>query len=346
MSVRGPKLKIFAAVLASICLIAGIYLTFFHSKGFVKTDAVIISLDETESDDDGDTMYLPTVEYTVDGKTYTCVLDVASGSYKIGNTIKVQYDPADPSVVHSAGWFSIYLLGVSAAVLGLIIISSINEKRSQKQINEQQRQSGWTGYQPSVQGEERELYFLTDLGTPKYGHRIEDKNRAIRYEAKMTKFSLSSPYMFDFIDHEHGTVTPHLVGHEEESQWNTLLIDNHYTFELDGTDIWTHLRDNGIRVKSSYTGGDGPLIGSEYHIYRDDREIAYVRSTSQYPHEEDEAEHKVASAIPARGFYRIWTREENLDLLFMTLLAFARSGANDDQGGSYGALLETIRKVK
>ena len=346
MSVRGPKLKIFAAVLASICLIAGIYLTFFHSKGFVKTDAVIISLDETESDDDGDTMYLPTVEYTVDGKTYTGVLDVASGSYKIGNTIKVQYDPADPSVVHSAGGFGIYLLGVSAAVLGFIIISSINEKRSQKQINEQQRQSGWTGYQPSVQGEERELYFLTDLGTPKYGHRIEDKNRAVRYEAKMTKFSLSSPYMFDFIDHEHGTVTPHLVGHEEESQWNTLLIDNHYTFELDGTDIWTHLRDNGIRVKSSYTGGDGPLIGSEYHIYRDDREIAYVRSTSQYPHEEDEAEHKVASAIPARGFYRIWTREENLDLLFMTLLAFARSGANDDQGGSYGALLETIRKVK
>ena len=346
MSVRGPKLKIFAAVLASICLIAGIYLSFFHSKGFVKTDAVIISLDETESDDDGDTMYLPTVEYTVDGKTYTGVLDVASGSYKIGNTIKVQYDPADPSVVHSAGGFGIYLLGVSAAVLGLIIITSINEKRSQKQINEQQRQSGWTGYQPSVQGEERELYFLTDLGTPKYGHRIEDKNRAVRYEAKMTKFSLSSPYMFDFIDHEHGTVTPHLVGHEEESQWNTLLIDNHYTFELDGTDIWTHLRDNGIRVKSSYTGGDGPLIGSEYHIYRDDREIAYVRSTSQYPHEEDEAEHKVAAAIPARGFYRIWTREENLDLLFMTLLAFARSGANDDQGGSYGALLETIRKVK
>ena len=346
MSVRGPKLKIFAAVLASICLIAGIYLTFFHSKGFVKTDAVIIFLDETESDDDGDTMYLPTVEYTVDGKTYTGVLDVASGSYKIGNTIKVQYDPADPSVVHSAGGFGIYLLGAGAVILGFIIFSSIIETRNQKQIREQHRQSGWTGYQPSVQGAERELYFLTDLGTPKYGHRIEDKNRAIRYEAKMTKFSLSSPYMFDFIDHEHGTVTPHLVGHEEESQWNTLLIDNHYTFELDGTDIWTHLRDNGIRVKSSYTGGDGPLIGSEYHIYRDDREIAYVRSTSQYPHEEDEAEHKVAAAIPARGFYRIWTREENLDLLFMTLLAFARSGANDDQGGSYGALLETIRKVK
>ena len=343
MSVRGPKLKVFAAVLAVIALIAGIYLTFFHSQGFVKTDAVIVSLEKTEDDED---MYLPTVEYTVDGKTWTGVLDVAGGSYKVGKTITVQYDPSDPSVVHSSGGFGIYLLGVSAAILGVIIISSIAEKKNQKLVQEQHRQSGWTGYQPSVQGEERELYFLTDLGTPKYGHRIEDNNRAVRYEAKMTKFSLVEPYMFDFIDHEHGTVTPHLVGHEEESRWDTLLIDNHYTFELDGTDIWTHLRVNGIRVTSSYTGGDGPLVGAEYHIYRNDHEIAYVRSTSQYPHEEDEAEHKLAAAIPARGFYRIWTKEVNLDLLFMTIMAFARSGANDDQGGSYGALLETIKKVK
>ena len=59
MSVRGPKLKVFAAVLACIALIAGIYLSFFHSKGFVKTDAVIVSLERTEDEDE---MYLPTVE--------------------------------------------------------------------------------------------------------------------------------------------------------------------------------------------------------------------------------------------------------------------------------------------
>ncbi len=52
----------------------------------------------------------------------------------------------------------------------------------------------------------------------------------------------------------------------------------------------------------------------------------------------------MAAKIPAQGFYRVWTREENLDLLFVTLLAFARSGASDDRGGSRGALLGTLRK--
>ena len=346
MSIRGPKLKYFAGVLAIIAIITGIYLTFFHSRGFVKTDAVIVSLEQTTGGADEDDMYLPTVEYTVDGKTYTGTLDVASGSYKVGKTIKVMYDPADPSVVHSGGGFGLYVLFTGVAILGVIIVSSVLEKKSQKQIKEHHEKSGWKGYMPSVQGPERELYFLTDLGTPKYGHRLEDKNRAVRYEAKMTKFSLIQPFAFDFIDHEHGTVTPHLIGHTEESQWDTLLIDNHYTVELDGVDIWKHLRDNGISVESSYRGGgNGPLIGTEYHISRDGKEIAYAKLTSQYPHEEDAKEHNIASAIPVSGFYQVWTREENLDLLFMTLVAFARSGANDDQGGNYGAIMGTLKKL-
>ena len=40
-SVRGPKLKIFAGVLAVIVLIVGVYMTFFQSRGFVKTTASI-----------------------------------------------------------------------------------------------------------------------------------------------------------------------------------------------------------------------------------------------------------------------------------------------------------------
>ena len=49
MSIRGPKLKYFAGVLAIIAIITGIYLTFFHSRGFVKTDAVIVSLEQTKA---------------------------------------------------------------------------------------------------------------------------------------------------------------------------------------------------------------------------------------------------------------------------------------------------------
>ena len=59
-------------------------------------------------------------------------------------------------------------------------------------LKELRERSGQTGYAPSVQSEEREAYFLTDLGTPKYGHRIEDRNRRVLYEAKMTEFNLAS----------------------------------------------------------------------------------------------------------------------------------------------------------
>lgn len=343
---RGPKLKIFAAVLALIALVAGIYMTFFESQGFVKTTATIIDIERNYGSGDNDDTFTPTVEYTVDGKTYTGELNQSSGSYKVGKTITVMYDPNDPSIVHSDSRMGLYFICVGALILAVILVTAVRENKSQREAQEKREASGRTGYAPSVQGEERELYFLTDIGTPKYGHRIEDADRRVLYEAKMTKFTLTTPFGFDFIDHEHATTVPHMVGHSEESDWGGgFLLDNHYTFELDGVDVWKHLKQNGISVDSSFTAGESTAIGQRYCIRRNGVEIAVAETASQYPHEEDAEQHKVAGAIPVQGFYRIWTREEYLDLLFMTLVAFARSGAGDDRGGSFGAIAGTIKNL-
>lgn len=48
----------------------------------------------------------------------------------------------------------------------------------------------------------------------------------------------------------------------------------------------------------------------------------------------------------AAGVYRIRTTETDLGLLFITLLAFARSGASDDRGGSRKTLLNTIKNLQ
>lgn len=109
-------------------------------------------------------------------------------------------------------------------------------------------------------------------------------------------------------------------------------------------DVFKHLKQNGVSVDTSFGGGSGKLLGLNARILRDGVEIARAESTSQYPHEEDAAQHKLAAAIPMHGFYRVWTREENLYLLFVTLLAFARSGAADDKGGSRAALLGTLNR--
>ena len=53
VSLRGPKLKIFAAVLAVIALAAGVYMMFFESRGLVKTTATIINIERTHNTADG-----------------------------------------------------------------------------------------------------------------------------------------------------------------------------------------------------------------------------------------------------------------------------------------------------
>ena len=336
ISLRGPKLKIFAAVLAVIALAAGVYLTFFRSQGFVKTTGTIVSLREDSSDDSS--VYYPTVEYSVDGKTYTGELDTGSGSYKVGKTIPVLYDPNDPAVVHDGSGVGIYFIAVGAVILLMIFFLTVKQKTSVNKLKERQ---GEIQYLPSEKGEERELYFITDLGTPKFGHRIEDKDRRVLYEAKMTKFTLLSAYVFDFIDHEKNQTTHHLIGHTEEMDWNSILIDNHNTFTLDGMDVWKHLRSIGVTIDARFGKAEG--IMPSYDIRKDGEHLAYAENTSHFVHEEDAEQHKVASKIPNSMFFRVFTDEKNLDLLFMILVAIARSGATDERGGSRRMLLNIVK---
>ena len=192
-------------------------------------------------------------------------------------------------------------------------------------------------YAPSVKGEPRQLYFLTDTGTAKVGHRIEDASRKVLYEAKVTKFSLIGATGMDFIDHEKGTTTPHQVGHEIETDYHSILIDNHSGFRFDGEDIWKHLKRNGVVIQSSFMSGK-PLW-PQYRVLRDGEEIAVLQSSGVHVHEEDAAgDGKLAKMVPARGYFRIQTREKNLDLLFVVAMAFARTSALDGEGGSFGLL--------
>ena len=126
-SVREPKLKIFAGILAAIVLITGVYMTFFQSRGFVKTTA---SITDVRMDSTGEsTIYYPTVEYTVDGKTYTTELDTGSGSYRIGQTLSVLYNPDNPAVAHDGGSIGLYLMIAGAVILAVIAFSAIKEKQ-------------------------------------------------------------------------------------------------------------------------------------------------------------------------------------------------------------------------
>ena len=343
ISLKGPGIKIVAAIVALAALAFGVYSTFFQSAGFVDGTATIVSIEEDpddipDPDASNDKQYITTVKYTVEGKEYTTKLNSYDPSYKVGGDVKIKYDPNDPSKLTSGFGFGIYLMIAGAAILLLILFLTIKKKISVKNLKEA---NGEITFAPSEKGEERELYFLTDIGTVKVGHRLEDKDRKVIYEAVMTKFTPMSAFPFDFIDHENGKTTQHLVGHTEETEWNSLLIDNHHTFSFDGKDVWKLLRSVGIKIDSRFGGGEG--VNPTYTISRDGEEIAFAETTSQYVHEEDAEEHSIASKIPVQGFYRVHTSEKNLDLLFTVLVAMARSGATDEKGGSRRMLFNTLK---
>ena len=341
-SVRGPKLKYFALVMAVIALVFGAYVTFFQSAGFVKTQATIVSIVEVPSDSPDETSdHIVTVDYVADGSRYTTELDTYSGAWKEGKTVTVYYDPSNPSVIHGGKGFGVYLMALGVAIVAVVIVGSIKNKQGQAELEEMRAKRGGFTYAPSVKGPDREVYFLTDMGTPKYGHRIENKSRKVLYEAKMTKYSVVAAHHFDFIDHEHGTTTAHLVSGTEETENNFILFDNHYTFDFDGEDVWKHLKRNGISVETERQEG---TVWPRFRVSRDGEEIAIMEATSQHVHEEDEEQHKVMKKLAVQGFYRIWTREENLDVVFITAMAFARSGALNDEGGTYGKMMRQSLK--
>ncbi len=206
-SVKGPGFKVFAVIIAAVALAFGIYSTFIQSAGYEKTMATIVSIEE-DTESGSEDSYIVTAKYTVDGIEYTKVLDSYSPSYEVGGTVELRYDPDDPEKITSGYAIGIYSLLVGAVILLMTGFLTVKQKRSVRQLKEE---GGGIQYMPSKKGEERELYFVTDLGTAKFGHRIEDAERRVLYEAKMTKFTLLSAYEFDFIDYENNQTTHHLI---------------------------------------------------------------------------------------------------------------------------------------
>lgn len=181
ISIKGPAFKIVAAIVGLAALVFGIYSTFFMSSGYKTTTATIVSIEEDpnyvpDPNSENDKQYIATAKHTVDGKEYTRQLDSYDPGYKVGGTVEVKYDPKDPTKITSGFGFGIYLMIAGGVIVLAVIILTVKKKISVKKLKET---NGELTFAPSVKGEERTLYFLTDLGTVKVGHRLEDKNRSV-----------------------------------------------------------------------------------------------------------------------------------------------------------------------
>ena len=172
---------------------------------------------------------------------------------------------------------------------------------------------------------ECDLYFIADLGIMKKGNcRIEDSNRKVLYEAVSKKKSFFAYSKMEFIDHVFNRQTVHMIGktithnHNINGMWTT---GNYSTFDFDGKEIWNQLHQNGIRIETDITLPPKRM----YTIYHDDKKIASAVNSSKFVHEEDKKERFHLSKIPCNLFFRIKTKEKNLDAIFLTLFSISKT---------------------
>ena len=129
--VRRPLFQGFALVMALIAIVSGVYITFFESRGYVKTQATIVSIQEDEERSTAeDKSYIVMVDYIAEGSHHTSPLDMYSGTWKVGQTVTVYYDPNHPSVVHGGRGFGIYLMGVGVAMIAILAFAGITGRRT------------------------------------------------------------------------------------------------------------------------------------------------------------------------------------------------------------------------
>ncbi len=115
------KVAIPLLIIGLLALAFGCYVYFFESRGFVKTEAVIYQIDEEftgyDADDQAEYDYDVYVHYTVNGERYSEKSDYYEGSYEVGKSITIYYNPANPHEIHGDSQnVGIYLMVVGAAL--------------------------------------------------------------------------------------------------------------------------------------------------------------------------------------------------------------------------------------
>lgn len=131
------KTTLIAAMAIGILIcVLGVYLSFFETRGFVRTTAIIDRIDQTWSGTDADGVdeydYDVWVTYSAEGKTYSGELDTYSSGYEVGKRIRIYYDPANPEKIHGDSRKLGFILAVAGPVVAVAAAATFIHDRKKE----------------------------------------------------------------------------------------------------------------------------------------------------------------------------------------------------------------------
>ena len=310
-----------------ILIVFGIIMFLFRPAGeLVETVGTVTSVTEATTDGDGKE-YDVGFSYTVDGREYQNVFPNLTGTFSIGDAIKVFYDSENPGNVantKNGGFIApvLIILGVLAIAYGI----SRSARAFKKSADLDQTAPGagappvdFHGFKtaPGV----TEYYCRFDGNNLKPGYIIEDAARAVLFEGTMTKNALVGARTFTFTDHTTGSVKEHEVGHIVTESFNDEYFSASSSFKFDGKNIWDVLHERGLRLSTDLRSR---FPNISYDVSRNGRPFARIEACSKYVHEDEEAQHKLVLPI-GRYYYRFWTDSSDFETLFLTIFAVSES---------------------
>ena len=307
-----------------ILIVFGIVLMNFRNENYVETTGKVTAVTEDVTDQDDQPQYDVKLTFSVDGKEYEAEFTGLGSKYSEGDSIKVYYDPADPTKNASdklTKLIPICVIAAGAAALIFGILSAVKAFRKSKELDEiapaadakAQAELQNIKTAPGV----TEYYFRFDGNTFKPGYLIEDAARNVLFEGKMLKNALVGARSFEFTDCRTGYSEQHEVGHVMTSSYNDEFFSVKSSFKFDGQKIWDYLHSKGLRMNTNLHSKFPNVI---YEVTKNGDALARIESCSQYVHEEDEAQHKLA--IPTGSmYYRFWTASDDIEELFLIMFA-------------------------
>ena len=310
-----------------ILIIFGIILLGFKTDKYAETVGKVTNVEQylDNSGEETQTQYNVSFDYTVDGVKYSDRFNGLSKAYKVGDDIKVFYDPENPQkTTNSKGarTFGLVAIGVGAVATVGGVLTAVKAFKKSKELDEQIKAAGGSlNIEPLPKSQLTEYYVSYDGQMLRPGYIVEDGARNVVYEAKMEKNALVGARQFTFTDVRTGRSVDHEVGHTLTQSFNDELFSAKSTFKFDGEKIWDVLHSRGIRIQTNLTSKFPNMV---YTIGRNGQFMATVETSGKYVHEEDAAEHTLNIPV-GRYYYRVWTNETDLEDLFLTVFAISET---------------------
>lgn len=136
------------AVFGVIVIAFGILALMINNKrlDYPEIDAEVIGVELQNEEYYSDDTYNPAtyyldIRYTVDGQEYETTID-QQPKKEVGDTVKIDYDPSDPTQVgsHTAAWFPYIIITAGVAGVAGGVISIIRNREKNRRLKEQEEE--------------------------------------------------------------------------------------------------------------------------------------------------------------------------------------------------------------